>query len=371
MANGSRPPLSPQCTYVHILLHEPHNFWTSLLYSSLAYSHFHQFSTLRTVFCPLSSQRTTSALKPQPSVSHFDPEFHLSPFPFFSSLDSPTSLMPPGICSRCVTPAPLSISLYTFFSPVWTLWLSSQPLACSPGYQPHFSDRISTLELSVYSSDVIAQNFLGPTTKTKAIFFFRKIITRSCTLVPIYSHTVMPSSLNTTYPESVSLSFTHHPFPVSILLHKVLPWIHSFFLRRWPYLLHRHPRDPMGPCVLRFLFFSPRHWSAFTPLPASPLLIHWIECIPLEKNLSPFNHLFASQLPSICLLRSLVLYLFSLQVFFFFLKLTVTDHFHILPQALSSKLHTLFPINSITTLENKGHLAEFILSVSLLLLLAT
>lgn len=159
---------------------------------------------------------------------------------------------------------------------------------------------------------------LGSYNQNKSHFFFRKIITRSCTLVPIYSHTVMPSSLNTTYPESVSLSFTHHPFPVSILLHKVLPWIHSFFLRRWPYLLHRHPRDPMGPCVLRFLFFSPRHWSAFTPLPASPLLIHWIECIPLEENLSPFNHLLASQLPSICLLRSLVLYLFSLQVFFFF-----------------------------------------------------
>lgn len=91
---------------------------------------------------------------------------------------------------------------------------------------------------------------------------------------------------------------------------------------------------------------------------------HWRKIYLLSTiSLLPSFHLYVF-LGALC-------YIFSLSRFFFFFKLTVTDHFHILPQALSSKLHTLFPINSITTLENKGHLAEFILSVSLLLLLAT
>lgn len=75
-SSGSAP--HPQGAYVQLLLLEPHSFWTSLLYSSFAYSRFHQFSTLITIFCSLSSWRTTSSPKCQSSVSHSDHQLHLS-----------------------------------------------------------------------------------------------------------------------------------------------------------------------------------------------------------------------------------------------------------------------------------------------------
>lgn len=75
-SSGTSPHL--QAAYVQLLLLEHHSFWTSLLYSSFAYSRFHQFSTLITIFCSLSSRRTPSSLKCQSSVSHSDHPLHLS-----------------------------------------------------------------------------------------------------------------------------------------------------------------------------------------------------------------------------------------------------------------------------------------------------
>ena len=53
--------------------------------------------------------------------------------------------------------------------------------------------------------------------------FFRKLLTKSCTLVPIDSHAVMMSGLHWVFHTTVSLSFIHHPLPAFILLYKVLP----------------------------------------------------------------------------------------------------------------------------------------------------
>lgn len=107
--------------------------------------------------------------------------------------------------------------------------------------------------------------------------FFRKITTKLCSLVLIDSQAVMISGLHwvfhTTCPEPVSLSVTPHPLPAFILLYRVLPWIYSFLHRRRPCLFHRRFWDQMGPSVLSILSLSPRHWSALTPLPASPPLI--------------------------------------------------------------------------------------------------
>lgn len=88
------------------------------------------------------------------------------------------------------------------------------------------------------------------------------------------------------------------------------------------------------------------------PLTKTPFCTHSITCLTCShfhgESIPPFNQLPICCPDSISLsLRSLPLYLLAVQIFF---RLTLTDHFHSLPQTLSYKPHILFHINSRITL---------------------
>lgn len=151
------------------------------------------------------------------------------------------------------------------------------------------------------------------------------IITKSCALVPTYSCADMISSLTWV---------SHTPCLISISLSHSAS-IPSLSLRLQGLALNLFP-----PSQKITMFTSQRPYRTHVAIcPQFPILITISICVHpvLALHLST-NFLFPSQMPSVCLLTSLALYLFSPDCF----KLVSIDYYYILHQTLTKKLCILY-----------------------------